>query len=161
MPGPFTPAFVWTSTGNYPAGPNPWNGNPLALAPAATYMTPGIKPPAEEMNYILGTIAADLLELATYQQHVPSLLYQPVGASITNFTVPANCFWAAAVAWGGGGGGEGGNQGEQYGTTSTINVYPQGGGGAGGPMVTTLFPTNPGDKLSVSIGGGGPGGVGT
>jgi hypothetical protein len=59
-----TLSFTWTSTGNFPAGANPWNSQPLALSPVTFYYTPNQKPPAEEINYIYGQIAGDLANLA-------------------------------------------------------------------------------------------------
>jgi hypothetical protein len=59
-----TQLFTWTSTGNYPAGPNPWNGQPLALAPINTFYTPDTKLPAEEINYVYGQlIQKDIAQL--------------------------------------------------------------------------------------------------
>lgn len=48
--------YKQTLTGNFPAGVNPWNGQPLAVQPAGTWFTPDTKPPAEEFNWLLGTI---------------------------------------------------------------------------------------------------------
>lgn len=54
MARPKAPTFA-TET-NYPAGPNPWNGQPLRLAPPSDYFTPNTGAAPEEINYELGTI---------------------------------------------------------------------------------------------------------
>ena len=160
MSGPLALSFVWTGSGNYPAGSNAWNGQPLALAPANTYMTPNTKPAAEEINYEFSQIATDLSAINTYLNHLPvQNIPSPLGYTITTsgIIVPANCFWMGIFGWGGGGGGEGGCRGVvQTGTLDTL--YPQGGGGAGAPFMFSMFPTNPGDTLRVTVGAGGAGG---
>jgi hypothetical protein len=45
--------FAWTSSGNYPAGANPWNGQPIVIPVGVSYFTPQQKPPAQWWNYIL------------------------------------------------------------------------------------------------------------
>lgn len=52
----FTPPvnFPWAqSTPNYPAGPNPWNAQPITVAPPGDYFTPNTYPAAQNFNYIL------------------------------------------------------------------------------------------------------------
>jgi hypothetical protein len=157
--------FVWTGTGNYPPGANPWNGQPLAVPPIQTYFTPATKPPAENMNSILATIARDLGALDAY---LANMIKQGVASALgytsttPDIIVPENCYWMGGFLWGGGGGGEGGNRGETGGPASVGYVYPQGGGGGGAPFVFTLFPVAPGDVLKVTVGskglGGAPGG---
>jgi hypothetical protein len=61
-------AFSWTSTGNYPAGPAPWNGQPLSVSPPGTYFVPSpanapVPIAAENLNFILGQINGDLSQL--------------------------------------------------------------------------------------------------
>jgi hypothetical protein len=160
MSGPLSLMFNWTSAGNYPSGPKPWNGNPLGVAPSGTFFTPDTKPSAENFNYLLGLITSDLTTLNTYLAHAIAGAYAPYAITTTGIIVPQNCFWMGALLWGGGGGGEGGNQGETNPSGIAANVYPQGGGGAGAPLVAAMFPTNPGDTIKVTVGTGGPGGAG-
>jgi hypothetical protein len=158
MPSPPVPLlFDWTNTGNYPAGANPWNGQPLAVAPIQTYFMPGTKQPAENMNYLFGQIAGDLGKLNTYLENLSTGQWAEYFTTTTGIVVPSNCFWMGFVGYGGGGGGEGGNRGEVF--TSDSLFFVQGGGGAGAPLVTAGFPTNPGDTLSVTVGAAGTGGA--
>lgn len=46
----------WATLANYPAGANPWNSQPLKVAPAQFYFTPDIPLPAENMNYELNAL---------------------------------------------------------------------------------------------------------
>lgn len=55
MSRPLPPSFAKSVT-NFPAGANPWNGQPLRVAPATDYFTPNTGVAAEEVNYELGTI---------------------------------------------------------------------------------------------------------
>lgn len=49
--------YPWAvSTPNYPAGPNPWNGQPIKVVPAGDYFTPNTHPPAEDFNYNLNQL---------------------------------------------------------------------------------------------------------
>ena len=55
------PALIvpWASLEtNYPAGANPWNGQPLKLPPAGDYWTPNTHPAPEEHNYVLNLMGA-------------------------------------------------------------------------------------------------------
>lgn len=54
----------WATLANYPAGGNPWNSQPLKVAPAQFYFTPNIPLPAENMNYELNAITALLAAAA-------------------------------------------------------------------------------------------------
>ena len=88
--------FSWTSTGDYPAGPNPWSGMALALSPVTTYYTPGQPVPAEELNYIFGEIATDLgalqLQIDEQSQELTFL------ASSTNAALAGTATLATGVA---------------------------------------------------------------
>lgn len=79
MPTRFAPTIstprTWAETVNFPAGGNPWNGNPLKLDPVANYFTPNEKPPAEDLNFLfndtsrrLGEARSDGRLLAAYAQ---------------------------------------------------------------------------------------------
>ena len=142
--------FTWTATGNYPAGPNAWNGQPLAVAPATTVFTPNQKPPAEVLNYEFGKIATDLASL--YTQITGSSAKQTFTAN-GSFTVPANVNALVYDGCGGGGGGQGSNAGGTGSTTG--NVFCLGGGGAGAPHCTGVIPVTPGDTLTIVVGAGG------
>jgi len=83
-----------------------------------------------------------------------SLQFDVAGSG--SFTVPPGCFFMFVCMCGGGGGGEGGSRGE-VGVTNA--VYPQGGGGAGAPLVTIGFATTPGDTIHWTVGAGGAGGA--
>lgn len=52
--------WTWASETLYPAGSNAWNSQPLAVAPAQDYWTPGVKPPAENLNYVFQQIGNGL-----------------------------------------------------------------------------------------------------
>ena len=156
MTSPLSLLFNWTSSGNYPAGPNAWSGQPLAVAPSATYFTPATKPGAESCNYEFGLINSDLSAINAY---LGNMLRGGGPNTYTTTTsgiiVPTNCFWMLALLCGGGGGGEGGCHGQSSGTPYWI----QGGGGAGSPLQVGIFPTIPGNSMTVTIGTGGPGGT--
>jgi hypothetical protein len=55
---PAPPTFA-TET-NYPAGSQPWSATPIKVAPASDYFTPDTKPPAQNFNYTLNAICAQL-----------------------------------------------------------------------------------------------------
>ena len=165
MAGPLTLRFSWdTAPGTtYPASPpSAWASQPREVAPSASYFTPGVRPPAPEFNYILREISDDLATINTYLKHLSvQTIPSPFGYAVTTtgIIVPGDCFWMGVFGWGGGGGGEGGCRGVlQSGSLDT--VYPQGGGGAGAPFMFSMFPTNPGDTLSITVGAGGAGGSG-
>ena len=144
--------FFWMNTGNYPAGPNLWNGNPLAVAPAGTYFTPATKLDAETLNSILGTIAANLPNLQVVSQTITET------SGPTTITVPANCNLLDLDGCGGGGGGGSGAGGLVYAATPVCALG--GGGGARAPGRCILLPVTPGAQYDVYIGAGGTGGVG-
>jgi hypothetical protein len=84
-------------------------------------------------------------------------LQQASFAGAGTLKVPPGVVWMVAVMCGGGGGGEGGKRGETGG--SIAGIYPQGGGGAGAPLVCQGFVTSPGDLLTITPGTGGAGGA--
>lgn len=99
LPQPLVP---WTHTGNYPAGANLWNSQPLALAPAGTYFTPNTKPAAEELNYLFGTrdvqtllVTAAVAGIANdWQQEFPSSTnFNPGPFNLTVDWDPFNGLW--------------------------------------------------------------------
>ena len=47
-------APTFATAGNFPAGANPWNAQPMRVVPAPSYFLPGTVPPAEYMNYLFG-----------------------------------------------------------------------------------------------------------
>lgn len=77
LPAPLAPPYVWTGTGNYPAGANLWDGQPLALQPAGTYFTPNTKPSPEEFNFLLAGYAAQLVALQGYIASFAALNWTP------------------------------------------------------------------------------------
>ena len=162
MSGPLTINFDWNSSGNYPAGPNPWNGQPKSVAPAQLYLTPGTPAPAPQFNYLLGEISTDLDNINDYLANMIRQGSQfPITTTTSGIIVPSSGLatqaWMIAALCGGGGGGEGGTYGDD--TASKTIRCPQGGGGAGAPLVTVCMPVNPGDTLKVTIGAGGAGGA--
>jgi hypothetical protein len=52
--------FTWASETNYPAGSNAWSGQPLSVQPVGDYFLPGVKLPAESLNYVLQQIGYNL-----------------------------------------------------------------------------------------------------
>ena len=55
------PIFTWSPFGTvFPAGGEPWNGQPVALVPLGTWFTPDVPIDAEEINWCLTVIGNDL-----------------------------------------------------------------------------------------------------
>jgi hypothetical protein len=65
--------FLWTGTGNYPGGSNPWSSQPLALQPLATFFTPNTKPSAEEVNYLLANLSNGAESVLSMTGTMPAL----------------------------------------------------------------------------------------
>lgn len=126
-----------------------------------TSFTPAILVPTDGDTgslQISGMLSA-LQALADRSQKAASLLTTTAIATFTTtgtMTVPPGCTWMIAAMCGGGGGGEGSNRGE---ANDTNGQFPQGGGGAGAPLVVTPFPVTPGGTLDVVVGAGGTGGT--
>lgn len=55
---------TWARTENYPAGGDPWSGNPTKATPVADYVTPDTLLPAEHFNYLLTLSARDGIQAA-------------------------------------------------------------------------------------------------
>lgn len=71
-PNAYPTIYPWAvAEVNYPAGGNPWNGQPVNVAPAGDIFTPNTKPPAQTMNYVLnkmtGSVAAPGNDVAILQ----------------------------------------------------------------------------------------------
>lgn len=95
MSQPITP---WANTPNYPAGGNPWNGQPTKVAPAYTYFTPNVPPAAQEMNYILNQRDAILTGVALGQWSAAVANWNPPSADIGGMTLqntPTSAWWDA------------------------------------------------------------------
>jgi hypothetical protein len=76
----------WAPTANYPAGANPWSGQPTKVNPNYTYVTPGIAVAAQEFNYELNFLS----QLTAAGVSVP-------GATFTS-KIPSSKAWSGA-AW--------------------------------------------------------------
>ncbi len=140
--------FTWTSTGNFPPSAGAWGGQPLAVAPAGTFWTPKIKPPAENWNYILGQIAANLQNLQ------PEIV---VCTSSQAVPIPSWAAWILIDGCGSGGSGGGGNGTGLGNTGATITG---GGGGAGAQRAAMLFPVGAMTEIWVNVGAAKAGGAG-
>lgn len=83
---PLRPAKWATAEINYPAGGNPWNGQPVIVAPAGDIFTPNTGVAAEELNYTLNKAtggSADAQDLA-------------ISAALNNWTAPQTAAGLAA-----------------------------------------------------------------
>jgi hypothetical protein len=54
------PIPPWAVEASYPAGSNPWSGQPTKVQPVGDYFTPNTKPPAQFVNYELNAITSQL-----------------------------------------------------------------------------------------------------
>lgn len=52
---------------SYPAGSNPWNGQPIRVVPGTNYSTPDTLLPAENFNYVLGSVTDETAWLGNIQ----------------------------------------------------------------------------------------------
>jgi hypothetical protein len=88
--------YRWTMTGNFPAGGNLWNSQPLALQPAGTYFVPNVKPDAEEMNWLMGTLTTDDQIILDWAGNDPAVnWYAPLtAATFTGQTEIGAARWA-------------------------------------------------------------------
>lgn len=73
---------VWATTANYPAGGDPWNGQPRRVEPSsgaqAAGLTPGDQPPAEVANYLFGRTLdhlACIADSAAFNYYPPRSLF--------------------------------------------------------------------------------------
>lgn len=62
MGNPYVSGLPWSGT-TYATGPDPWNGQPTDVLPAANFFTPGATLPAEELNYNLNQLGNAILYL--------------------------------------------------------------------------------------------------
>jgi hypothetical protein len=90
------PIVLWTGSGNYPAGPDLWNGQPLAVAPPGTYFTPNTKAVAENMNYQLAQMT---LETALLRGYVAPLAAQNWGIEWPVATLFGGSGYNLCAAW--------------------------------------------------------------
>src|SRR5690348_7988621 len=71
MSDPGAPSYTlptqWATAGSYPAGSNPWSGQPVVVAPGSiNYWTPGQTLPAEILNYLLNVRDATDVNAKSY-----------------------------------------------------------------------------------------------
>lgn len=64
--------FTGWATGNYPAGANPWNGQPKRVAPVNAYYEPAIQAVAQHDNYVIGALADAVQGMLDYLGQVPA-----------------------------------------------------------------------------------------
>jgi hypothetical protein len=65
--GTLLPPLPWAVAETlYPAGSNPWNGQPVMVPPVGDIFTPGTKPPARYFNYLFNNLYASILSTQTY-----------------------------------------------------------------------------------------------
>jgi hypothetical protein len=56
--------FTWDGPStNYPAGSQPWSGNPVAIIPGVAYWTPNQTLPAPALNYAIWALATECQDL--------------------------------------------------------------------------------------------------
>ena len=77
---------TWATGGNYPAGANAWNGQPMRVLPGTLYFNPAAPVPAEYLNYQFGVLADTIGSLQTginqyidYDGQVPAFNYPYAG----------------------------------------------------------------------------------
>jgi hypothetical protein len=153
-----TSVIVANANGSAPDANNgtiTWTESTLALAFPETVGVPDDGDAWDAAEFAPGYLG--LLQRTAFLSYGALQVMSKTFTSGGNLAVPPGCNWMFIVGCGGGGGGEGGSRGE---TGSTSAIYPQGGGGAGAPAVTGIFPTTPGEVLHVQIGAGGAGGAG-
>lgn len=106
--------FQWSLSGNYPAGVNPWNGQPLAVQPAGTWFTPNTKVAAEDINWLFGTFTQGLRTAVDFCGNGAMLNWRDIIVPTGNDTVsgspretwgpgswnPKNVEWLAAYRTG-------------------------------------------------------------
>lgn len=93
------PTFIWSPSGSvYPAGGNLWNGQPVAVAPAGTWFTPDVPIDAEEVNWCLGQVSANL---ATLTRPLSScvLNWSPEFSQNVSFAIMEGRWAPKAAAW--------------------------------------------------------------
>jgi hypothetical protein len=77
--------YQYANTGNYPAGANPWSGQPTRVLPGTAYLTPNTKVPAQNLNYVMGQNSDAVGALWTYLVSLPaqnwSLAQTPAGST--------------------------------------------------------------------------------
>lgn len=115
MPGQAQiPVFPpWAVEANYPAGSNPWNGQPTKLPPLADYFIPStpqnkVPPPAQWFNYLFNAASATAWYANGAAQSVAALNWQ-AWTSVNVFSawthgkvlaaawVPLSAYWIALV----------------------------------------------------------------
>ena len=105
MSGKPTGYIGWTATGNYPAGPNRWNGQPVAIAPTLTLFTPNQKPPAQWWNSLLGSLTAQDEALLDWTGSLPAVSWHAswvttaINGGITYLGCLAACWDPFSQLW--------------------------------------------------------------
>lgn len=106
MPGPlFEPPEEFATDTNYPAGSNPWNGNPTRVAPSAGPNAAGLEPeetlPAPWWNYFIGRLTAWVKYLRGFVNETDDEFAYPVTKS-RELTISAhNCIPSSSAGiWG-------------------------------------------------------------
>ncbi|HEY1695450.1 MAG TPA: hypothetical protein VGG39_24945 [Polyangiaceae bacterium] len=84
-------AFTWDQSGNYPAGSQPWSGTPKRVPPAQTYLTPQLKPPAQNLNDMFATIAANIATLDANQPYLT--LFNVYSGEVGTLIAPETAPW--------------------------------------------------------------------
>ncbi len=69
MSDPGAPSYsvpTFASETDYPVGSDPWSSQPMKVAPADDFFTPGVTQPAENMNYVLNAKDVSAAAAKTY-----------------------------------------------------------------------------------------------
>lgn len=95
---------TWATATNFPAGSDPWNGQPLRVLPPIAYATPGEPMPAEYFNSLLGracdqisSLQSQVNALLNYVGQLPALNWSK-GISVV-MAPTAACFDKGSNAW--------------------------------------------------------------
>lgn len=88
--------FRWaTSTVNYPAGVDPWNGQTIRVLPAGDYITPDTTPAAEDYNYIWGVTLDQEESILDWAGSSPALNWSQQFAPLNTATDATEAAWDA------------------------------------------------------------------
>lgn len=69
----------WATEANYPAGPNPWNGQPTKVQPSGDLWTPNTKAAAEERNWLDNQLTTGLQQIVNWTAQDPAMNWAPEG----------------------------------------------------------------------------------
>lgn len=83
----------WAAEANYPAGANPWNGNPTKVTPSGDVFIPNTKPPAQWFNFLFSQRDGWALALLQALASIAAKNWSP------NFTFAGESSGPYAITW--------------------------------------------------------------